>query len=117
MKTVGMKGGIYAIMVDDEIIYIGKALNNLETRYKQHKYALNGTGDRYGKLYDLMEYYKEQGHHVWFNILIRVEDLCVGDKNIDERELELMELALIHEHQPIGNIQGVSRLYNLIPRK
>jgi hypothetical protein len=34
MKKVGMNGGIYAIKADEEILYIGKALTDLDERYK-----------------------------------------------------------------------------------
>lgn len=116
MKKVGMNGGIYAIKADEEILYIGKALTDLDERYKQHKNCFDKGKEHYGKIYEIMEEYKKKGYFVHFCPLIKISDLQISDKEIDERELELMELALIHIYQPIGNIQGVERTYSLLKR-
>lgn len=116
MKKASREGGIYAILANETIVYIGKSMYNLKERFKQHKNMLESE-KHYGKIYDIIRFFKDQGCQVSFKYLFQIQDLKITeDQEIDERELELMELALIHHYKPIGNIQGVSRAFNL-PRR
>lgn len=108
MKQAGENGGIYAIKADDEILYIGMALTDLQSRYKQHKTGMKMEPNKH--LYAIMRQKKEEGCYVHFTPLIKIKELYTNG-TIDERELEAMELALIHVYQPIGNIEGIDKKY------
>ena len=112
-KKINADRGIYGIYYNKELIYIGKTDVNFETRFKQHKDALiSGSEVQYLYKY-LKEEKKKYGEvSISFKPLINVKDFKIENiSDITNRDIEAMELALIHLYKPICNIQGVKQDY------
>lgn len=101
-NNVGNLTGIYGIYVDDELYYIGKTTKGFKDRFQSHKYNLKNSDDQ---LYRILRLEKERGKTIVLKPIIIVEQLCVNGK-LKPRDINMMELALINEHQPKCNIQG-----------
>lgn len=99
--------GIYGIYIDEKLVYIGKTTTNFQIRFNQHKSNLNNS-DKY--LYRGLRKAKTYGAKISLRPLIIVEELKVN-KPIVERDIEMMELALIQLYQPKYNIQGIHQNY------
>lgn len=103
--------GIYGIYCDDELIYIGKT-SNFHKRFMQHQYNITHKTNEY--LYNLINRRMSD-----FDANIRFVPLVVIEKmnttlKISERDLSMMELALITLYQPQGNIAGRLQPYSRI---
>ena len=96
--------GIYGIYVDDKLIYIGQTMDSFKTRFQGHKTNLKNS-DRY--LYRYLRVAKEGGAEIALRPLIMVETLNIAPSTvIKERDLKMMELALIDLYKPVCNLQG-----------
>lgn len=100
--------GIYGIYLNGELIYIGKTDVSFEVRYQQHKKAIE-EGSEAQYLYKYLKG-KMNGNDVRLKPIINVKELNTKDR-ITNRDIEAMELALIHLYQPKCNIQGVLQPY------
>ena len=101
--------GIYGIYIDEELVYIGKTTTSFKTRFNSHKSNLF-TSDTY--LYRTLRVAKSLGATIELVPLIVVENLKI-DKPLKNRDINMMELALIELYQPKCNIQGRLSLYPL----
>lgn len=99
--------GIYGIYCDGVLVYIGKTDVDFETRFKQHKSALeNDNNDQF-----LYKYLKQRiGSHIELRPLINIKELKTN-KKIYNRDIEAMELALITVLKPYCNVQGRLKEY------
>lgn len=94
-----MAGGIYIIVVEDKIIYVGKTKRSFEQRFKEHKRAVEGKAQAY-KIHRLIREYKEQG----------IQPHLLGIyQATDEEDLNELEQQYIDLFQPIGNVQSNKR--------
>lgn len=109
-KKANANRGIYGIYCNDKLVYIGKTDVDFETRFKQHKSALelNSTSQYLYKYLNAIK--KEENCIITLKPLINIKDLKVKN-NIRNRDIEAMELALIQLYQPICNIQGIKQDY------
>lgn len=99
--------GIYGIYKNGKLIYIGKTSKSFKERFNQHRRSIKNKDRDDMKLYSLIE----DGDDIQFKPLISANDLMIEKGDLTERDLEAMELALIHVRKPIGNLQGVNRIY------
>lgn len=109
IENISNSTGIYGIYVDEELFYIGKTTKSFKDRFQSHKYNLNNSNDQ---LYRVLRLEKERGKTIVLKPIIIVEQLCVNGK-LKPRDINMMELALIQEHQPKCNIQGKITPYPL----
>lgn len=107
------KRGIYAISIDDTIIYIGKTYDSFKKRFQSHKYKFNNKeNDEY--LYRELRIAKEQGKQLHMYPLIILEDVSRRNElHLTEKDLNVMELTLISLYQPRCNIEGVLKPYQM----
>lgn len=109
-KKANVDRGIYGIYCNDKLVYIGKTDVDFETRFKQHKYAVeSGSTSQYLYKYLIMMK-KDEGCVITLKPLVNVKNLKVKG-TIRNRDIEAMELALIQLYQPICNIQGIKQDY------
>lgn len=110
MKKVNADRGIYGIYCNNKLIYIGKTDVDFETRFKQHKYAVeSGSTSQYLYKY-LGKMKRDEGCVITLKPLVNIKDLKVKG-TIRNRDIEAMELALIQLYQSICNIQGIKQDY------
>ena len=96
--------GIYGIYVDDKLVYIGQTMDNFKARFQGHKTNLKNS-DKY--LYRYLRVAKEGGAEIALRPLIMIETLNISPGiSIRERDLKMMELALIDLYKPVCNLQG-----------
>lgn len=108
-KKANADRGIYGIYCNKKLVYIGKTDVDFKTRFQQHKSALEGNNSQY--LYKYLRMMKrDEGCVIELKPLVNVKELKVKG-NIRNRDIEAMELALIHLYQPICNIQGIKQDY------
>lgn len=98
--------GIYGIYCDKELIYIGKTDVSFEERFKQHKINMEQNKDQY--LYKYMRDNKDCYYEL--KPLINVKNIKTKEK-ITNKDIEMMELALITLFKPKCNIQGILQDY------
>lgn len=79
--------------------YIGST-QDFEKRFKEHQAKLRADSKEL-YVYKLIH----KGDDVKFEILIKTKDIKV-ERQLERRDIEDMELALITLYQPIGNIAG-----------
>lgn len=89
-------GYIYGIYADNVLIYIGKTMRSVETRFKEHRAAVYKGGDKQ-RIHSLIEDFLNGGIKVQMKTLYEVSDIS---------DLKYLEDMLIFKHQPIGNVQG-----------
>lgn len=107
------KRGIYAISIDDVIIYIGKTNSSFKKRFQSHKYSFQDKQNT-DYLYRELRIAKEQGKDLKMYPLIVLEEVSVKNElNLTERDLNIMELTLISIYQPRCNIEGVLKPYKM----
>lgn len=105
--------GVYAILANEEIIYIGSTIRNFKIRFREHQENI-ACGDESLDVYNLIRDLIKQGKDITYKILIDCSKIKTN-KKIISYDIESMELALIQEHQPIGNIAGITKpfLYSI----
>lgn len=101
--------GIYGIYVNNRLVYVGQTRDSFKSRFQEHKTSLNNSTSY---LYNYLRVCKEGGAEISLKPLIIVEELKIskGEK-IKERDLKMMELALIDLYKPVCNIQGRLETY------
>lgn len=109
--------GIYAICINDEIVYIGKTEASFEHRFKEHLYHLKHQEKDEMYLYKILRAAKEANKNIQLKPLIVLKDLKMGDNLVNNRDLCIMELTLIQLYQPIGNVEGRLTEYKYIPSR
>lgn len=107
--------GVYAIYADDKIIYIGSTIRTFDIRFAEHQQAIQNLNQPQLDVYDLIRTLQEAGQTITFKPLIDCSKLQTN-KTLTTHDIESMELALIQEHQPIGNIAGLTKpfLYHAV---
>lgn len=85
--------GIYAITIDDYIVYVGQSIN-VRQRCMQHIYSVENAGFNQEKKYLLLLSAKLGGHKVD----------CVGLEYIRPEQLSEYEANYINKYKPILNI-------------
>ena len=111
--NINKQTGVYCIKINNNIVYIGKTLAGFGERFKSHKRQVEDTNnDLY--LYRLLRGAKQAGSCLTFEPIIILEDVEEKEnKKFSDKEVSLMEFALIQAYQPIGNIQGrITPYYN-----
>lgn len=104
-KIIDSKG-IYGIYIDDKLIYIGETNKSFKERFQQHKYNMNDPSNL-TYLYRILRSAKQLNKNIQLKPIIVVEDLIINDNmKITERDIKMMELALITLYQPEANIEG-----------
>lgn len=93
------EGGVYGIYVNGRLFYIGST-QDFEKRFKEHQIKLR-TNSKELYVYKLIQ----KGDVVEYKPLIKTKDIKV-ERQLERRDIEDMELALITLYQPIGNIAG-----------
>lgn len=107
------KRGIYAISIDDVIVYIGKTNDSFKKRFQSHKYHFQDKQNT-DYLYRELRIAKEQGKDLKMYPLLILEEMSVkNEMNLTERDLNIMELTLISIYQPRYNIEGVLKPYKM----
>lgn len=101
--------GIYGIYLNDELIYIGMTWwQNFETRWRQHKNHIKAQ-DNALYVYSLLK----PTDNIKFVKLIDINNIELSEGEITEHDVKMMELALIREHRPRGNLSGNTMAYRL----
>ena len=98
--------GVYGIYIDDELVYIGSTTSSFCDRFNGHLRSIEGRKKRQLVHYGILDA-KHNGQHVEMRILINVDTLHYKGRQIDGRDIQAMEYALITEHKPKYNVQGV----------
>lgn len=109
---------IYGIMVDDDVIYVGKTTRKLEKRFGEHllcmKQEKEGTYQgTQNNLYGYMNWAKERGKNVHMVVLLDTSDILC-EREITDELLQTMELGFISYFKQTGqlkNIEGVDKPY------
>ena len=100
--------GVYGIYVNDKLVYIGQTANSFKARFQNHKSCLKSS-DQY--LYRFLRVAKGD---ITLKPLIVVEELKIAPGiKIKERDIKMMELALIDLYKPICNLQGNTYAYQI----
>ena len=99
--------GVYGIFIDDELVYIGSTNASFSNRFSGHMKAVMGQKKRQNVHYGILQA-KMEGKEVQMRVLINVDTLNYKGRRIDGRDIQAMEYALILEHQPKYNVQGVT---------
>lgn len=94
--------GIYGIYINNQLVYIGITMRNFEDRWDEHRKGFEIKSNDNYYLYSSLK----PGDVIRFERLLVIEELKVNDE-ITRRDLEAMELALIHIYQPKFNYQGI----------
>lgn len=107
-KTTPTHRGVYGIYCNNELIYIGMTWKQgFEIRWNQHiENIKNGSQELH--LYSLFR----QGDQIVFEAIIDISEIKLSEGEITERDVKMMELALIREHKPRGNISGNTMQYH-----
>lgn len=107
--------GVYAICADDKIIYIGSTIRTFDIRFAEHQKAIQDLKQPQLDVYDLIRIFQEAGQTITYKPLIDCSKLQTN-KTLTTHDIESMELALIQEHQPVGNIAGLTKpfLYHAV---
>lgn len=95
------QGYVYAIAINDEIVYVGYTARPLLTRLREHwDFILHPQGQdlKYSVLHDNID-------NVTFKLLYQVTN------GITEQELKNIERALIEAYRPKFNIEGINIVY------
>lgn len=102
--------GIYGIYYKGKLIYIGLTLRSFEERFNDHKRNLeNKNEDMY-----LYKFLKDKDYHnnLVLKPLINIKDIKCSNK-LNERDIQMMELALITMYQPLCNVKGKYQDYRI----
>lgn len=107
--------GVYAIYADDKIIYIGSTIRTFDIRFAEHQQAIKDLKQPQLDVYNLIRIFQEAGQTITYKPLIDCSKLQTN-KTLTTHDIESMELALIQEHQPVGNIAGLTKpfLYHAV---
>lgn len=105
--------GIYGIYIEDKLVYIGKTMRNFKERFLEHQQQINSSN---AYLYRTLRAAKQMDLNIKLTPLIIIEELKVN-KALTNRDINMMELALIQLYQPKCNIQGRLQLYPVGKRK
>ena len=90
--------GVYGIYINDELLYIGSTMRNFKTRFEEH---INNINSRNNSLY-VYSLIKDNDE-IKFKVLIDIMQLKTNIP-ITRKDVESMELALIHVNHPKGNL-------------
>lgn len=101
MKLKYNKYYIYGIMINNELVYIGKTYRGLRERILEHLVRDNNANK---KLYELFE--TED-----FHLVILCEECGKYSKIKNDIELQVVEKKLIEYYKPLCNVQGVNKPY------
>ena len=85
--------GVYGILADEEIVYIGSTIRNFKIRFKEHQENIS-CGDRSLDVYDTIRDLITQGKNITYKILIDCSKIKTN-KPLIQYDIESMELALI----------------------
>ena len=104
------EGGIYAIEVDNEIIYIGSTSRPFQIRFEEHREGIE-TYSNHLSLYQQMTDYERENYK--FKILVDVEEAKYSNKpsKLNNYELQWMELGFIMAFKPKYNVAGLLTNY------
>lgn len=121
------KGGLYAIKVDDEIVYIGQAFHrNVNARLADHIYrilhykeSLQKYRDHINKTYYSSYVYKmidrdrDDGKNCSVEVLIDFNEIVPysHSKVLNQQDVNMMEYALIQLYKPKYNVNGIKKTY------
>ena len=108
------KTGVYAIFIDNVLVYIGSTTVSFKERFKQHKDIVkNGSELDVQKVHKEIRIALQNNKPIDFKPIVVVEDLhYLHKQHINEKELKCMELALITALQPMYNIAGVYKPFS-----
>ena len=106
--------GIYGIYIEDELVYIGKTTQTFQKRFYQHKHLIDFPDDsetQYDMYYELAVA-RAQGRSIQLRPLIIAEYIPYDSLyELNNRDLESMEMALIWCYRPRYNIKGIKQPY------
>lgn len=97
--------GVYALTVDDEIIYIGSTIRSFEERINEHRKNMENNSKEL-KVYDILRECKKQGKEIIWKIIVDCNELKVN-KILTIEDVESMELGFIDYFKPKGNVAGI----------
>ena len=103
------KTGVYAIFIDNILVYIGSTAVSFKKRFQAHKEIVkNGSGENVQRIHKEIRIALNNNKKVDFQPIVIIEDLhYLYKRHINEKELKCMELALITTLKPIYNVAGV----------
>lgn len=92
--------GIYSISIEGHLVYIGKSTNML-VRIAFHLQHIQLNTEPSHK-YDILREARERGLPITFNVLYLAKETA---KEAQEEELGKKEAELIHQYNPVLNVQ------------
>lgn len=92
--------GIYCIMVDKKIVYVGKSRNMLK-RIAQHMYEIANNEKK--NMYCVLRELRESSHSIAFDVLETIEES--GNQQEDDDKIGFAEARLIRHYLPCLNTQ------------
>lgn len=99
--------GVYGIYLRDELVYIGSTVRPFEERWDEHKRNIL----KKSKSQQIYEVLGDAAiEDIDFRVLIDVGELPIEEK-MEQRDIEVMEMLLITQHQPRGNVAGMDRAF------
>lgn len=117
MSDIELYGyGIYGIYCDDVLVYVGMTMKSFGERFQGYIKDLQDMEKFNSKKRLVIEFIanNKDSHDIEMRPIINVPQLILKDAQlINRRDVELMELALIAEHKPVLNLQGVKYNYPL----
>lgn len=96
--------GVYAILADEEIIYIGSTTRSFDIRIKEHKDSVKSGSEKL-KLYSIIRQLQQEKKKISWRPIVNCRSLKTN-KIFTKDDIESMELAFISYFQPIGNLAG-----------
>ena len=101
--------GVYGVYINDKLVYIGMTwTQDFKARWSQHQRNFE-IGSSALHLYSLTQ----PNDKIEYKILIDVSEIKLSEGVLDKRDVQMMELALIREHRPAGNLSGNTMEYKL----
>lgn len=98
-KAEDLDYGVYGIFQKGKIVYIGSTIRPFRERWKEHQ--ANFKAGKSDTLYQAVK-----NEDLEYKVLFSVKDfLC--SRPLSRSEIEAIELALITQYRPIGNVAGV----------
>jgi hypothetical protein len=95
-RRLGMAHGVYMIVAEDKIIYVGKTNRSFEKRFKEHKRAVEGLAQSY-RIHEIIRDYKEKGIRPY------LLPLHVATNEDSDEDISYIEHHYIDLFKPIGN--------------
>lgn len=105
------EAGIYAIYINDNIVYIGETIRSFKERFKEHQNNMENR-DNKERLYTYLRNAKINGDQITLKPLITLKELKNNAVSFTHRDLLAIEYGMIQYFKPILNIEGIFKKYS-----